>query len=200
VCNVPYFIQISCQVRAGRALLPLTDTGPRLMSVILSQHSCKMAGPAETRSNIEVRSVIRCLRLKDTSAEIHRQLVEVCGANVMSRKHIWVWCTAFDNGRTARMSCYGATFGRYWTIPLQPLPGTEWFSSLWTIEEAPGWKAIRNRRWSSASRHVLASGASHRFLLCWDRCLGVTVGQMLRQLWGLCGNIICTKAVLLITV
>jgi hypothetical protein len=24
------------------------------------------------------------------------------------------------------------------------------------------------------------------------------VGQMLRQVWGLCGNIICTKAVLLI--
>jgi hypothetical protein len=38
VCNVPYFIQISCQVRAGRALLPLTVTRPRLISVILSQH------------------------------------------------------------------------------------------------------------------------------------------------------------------
>jgi hypothetical protein len=36
------------------------------------------------------------------------------------------------------------------------------------------------------------------FLLCWDRCLGVPVGQMLRQVWGLCGKIICTKAVLLI--
>jgi hypothetical protein len=36
VCNVPYFIQISRQVRAGRALLPLTDTRPRLISVILS--------------------------------------------------------------------------------------------------------------------------------------------------------------------
>jgi transposase len=59
-----------------------------------------MAGLAETWSNIEVRSVIRFLRLKGTSpAEIHRQLVEVYGANVMSRKHVWVWCTAFDNGR-----------------------------------------------------------------------------------------------------
>jgi hypothetical protein len=37
--------------------------------------SCKMAGLAETWSNIEVRSVIRCLRLEGTSpAEIHRQL------------------------------------------------------------------------------------------------------------------------------
>jgi hypothetical protein len=45
-----------------------------------------------------MRSVIRFLRLKGTSpAEIHRHLVEVYGANVMSRKHHWVWCTAFDN-------------------------------------------------------------------------------------------------------
>jgi hypothetical protein len=59
-----------------------------------------MAGLAETWSNIEVRSVIRFLLLKGTSpAEIHRQRVEVYGANVMSRKHFWVWCTAFDNGR-----------------------------------------------------------------------------------------------------
>jgi hypothetical protein len=45
--------------------------------------------------------VIRFLQLKGTSpAKIHRQFVEVYGANVMSRKHVWVWCTAFDNGRT----------------------------------------------------------------------------------------------------
>jgi hypothetical protein len=48
-----------------------------------------MAGLAETWSHIEVRSVIRFVRLKGTSpAEIHRQLVEVYGANVMSRKHV----------------------------------------------------------------------------------------------------------------
>jgi hypothetical protein len=88
--------------------------------------SCKMAGLAGTWSNIEVRSVIRFLRLKGTSpAAIHRQLVEVYGANVMSQKHVWVLCTAFDNARphtqpTARLSCYGATIGRYWTI----LPST----------------------------------------------------------------------------
>jgi hypothetical protein len=76
-----------------------------------------MAGLAETWSNIEVHSVIRFLQLKATSpAEIHRQPVEVYGANVMSRKHVWVWCTAFDNGRTAPVSYYGATIGRYWTI------------------------------------------------------------------------------------
>jgi hypothetical protein len=59
-----------------------------------------MAGLAETWSNIEVHSVIRFLRLKGTSpAKIYHQLVEVYGANVMSRKNVWVWCTAFDNGQ-----------------------------------------------------------------------------------------------------
>jgi hypothetical protein len=76
-----------------------------------------MAGLAETWSNIEMRGVIIFLRLKGTSpAEIYRQLAEVYGANVMSRKHVSVWCTAFDNCRTARVSCYGATIERYWTI------------------------------------------------------------------------------------
>jgi hypothetical protein len=43
--------------------------------------SCKMAGLVETWSNIEVRSVIRYLRLKGTSpAEIHRQFFEAYGA------------------------------------------------------------------------------------------------------------------------
>jgi histone-lysine N-methyltransferase SETMAR len=60
-----------------------------------------MAGLAGTWSNIEVRSVIRFLHQKGTSpAVLHRQLVEVYGANVMSRKQVWFWCTAFDNGRT----------------------------------------------------------------------------------------------------
>jgi hypothetical protein len=63
--------------------------------------SYKMAGLAETWSNIEVLSVIRFLRIKGTSpAKIHDQRVEVYGANVMSRKHVWVWCTATDNSRT----------------------------------------------------------------------------------------------------
>jgi hypothetical protein len=65
-----------------------------------------MAGLADTWSNIEVRSVIRFLHQKGTSpAEIHRQLVEVYGANVMSRKQVWVWCTALITaGQTFKMS------------------------------------------------------------------------------------------------
>jgi hypothetical protein len=60
-----------------------------------------MAGLVEIWSNIEMRSVMRVLQLKGTSpAEIHRQLVQVYGANVMSQKHVCVWSTAFYNGRT----------------------------------------------------------------------------------------------------
>jgi hypothetical protein len=59
---------------------------------------CKVVGLAEIWSHTEVRSVIRCLPLKGTlPAKIHRQLVEVYGSNVMSRKHVWVRYTAFDN-------------------------------------------------------------------------------------------------------
>jgi len=29
--------------------------------------------------------------------EIH-QLVEVCGAHVMSQKEMWIWCIVFSNG------------------------------------------------------------------------------------------------------
>jgi hypothetical protein len=132
--------------------------------------SCKMAGLVETWSNIEVRSVIRFLWLKGIrSAEIHHQLVEVYGANVMSQKHIWVCCTAFENGRPhSQPHAWVVTvlqLGGSGPSSLQPWPGTKWFSSLWAIEEAPGWKGIHNWWWSSASHHVLASGAWHWFLL-----------------------------------
>lgn len=60
-----------------------------------------MAALTEAWSAIEIRSVIRFLRLKKNSpAEIHRQLVEVYGTSVMSRKQVWFWCTEFDKGRT----------------------------------------------------------------------------------------------------
>jgi hypothetical protein len=105
-----------------------------------------MAGLVETWSNFEVRSVIRFLQLKGTSpAEIHLQLVEVYGVNIMSPKHVWVWCTAFDNGQS-RVSCYGAY---NWEVldhpPYSPNLAPSDFH-LWTIEEAPAWKAIHNRR------------------------------------------------------
>jgi hypothetical protein len=91
--------------------------------------SCKMAGLAETWSNIEVRSVIRFLRLEGTSpAEIHRQLVEVYGANFMSRKHVWVWCSAFDNGQPHAWVVTALQLGGTGPSSLQPWPGTEWFA------------------------------------------------------------------------
>jgi hypothetical protein len=76
--------------------------------------SCKMAGLAETWSNVEVRSVIPFLRLKGTSpAEIHRQLVEVGCCEEASYR-----CTITPGHvqPTARVSCYGPKIGRYYTI------------------------------------------------------------------------------------
>jgi hypothetical protein len=124
--------------------------------------SCKMAGLAETWSNLETRSVIRFLRLKGISpAEIHRQLVEVYGGNVMSLKHVWVWCTAYDNCRThSQPHAWVVTalqLGGTETSSLQPWPGTEWFSPLWIIEEAPGRKAIRKPSWPGFRRLTLTS-------------------------------------------
>lgn len=49
-------------------------------------------------SNVEVRNVITYVW--NPPAEIHRQLVEVYGANVISRKEALVWCIQFDIGRT----------------------------------------------------------------------------------------------------
>lgn len=68
---------------------------------VADNRSSKMAGLLETWSNVEVRSVIRFLHAKGKKpAEIHRELVEVYGNNVLSRKQVWCWCREFDNGRT----------------------------------------------------------------------------------------------------
>jgi hypothetical protein len=99
---VMFLISFKCKARSEKVeqcFLPRTLDRASYQSYC-PNISCKMAGLEETWPNIEVRSVIRFLRLKGTSpAEIHRQLVQVNGANVMSRKHFWVWCTAFDNSQ-----------------------------------------------------------------------------------------------------
>jgi hypothetical protein len=140
--NVPYFIQIYCQVRAGRALPPLTNTRPHLMSHC-PNISCKMAGLGEAWSNIEVHSVIRFLRLKGTSpVEIHHQLVDVYGANFVSRKHICVWCTAFDNGRTHSQPhtrvVTALQLGGTGPSSLQPWPSTKWFHLFGSLKKHLG--------------------------------------------------------------
>lgn len=59
-----------------------------------------MAFPVEQWTSIEVRGVIRFLQAKgNTPSEIHRELVAVYGDQVMSRKPVWVWCKAFNEGR-----------------------------------------------------------------------------------------------------
>jgi len=59
-----------------------------------------MAFPIEQWTNVEVRGVIRFLQAKgNTPSEIHRELVAVYGDQVMSKKQVWVWCKAFNEGR-----------------------------------------------------------------------------------------------------
>jgi hypothetical protein len=56
----------------------------------------------ENPSSVEVRAVIRFLNAKQKSpTEIHKEVVEVYGENVISRKQVSVWCTQFKEGRTS---------------------------------------------------------------------------------------------------
>jgi len=60
-----------------------------------------MAAPIEQWTKVEVRGVIRFLHaVGENPTEIYRKLVAVYGDNVMSRKQVSVWCSAFTNGRT----------------------------------------------------------------------------------------------------
>lgn len=61
-----------------------------------------MAARLNTWTTEEVRSVVRFLNAKCVSpAEIHKQLVEIYGQDVMSKKQVYTWCTLFANGRTS---------------------------------------------------------------------------------------------------
>jgi hypothetical protein len=56
----------------------------------------------ENLSSIEVRAVISFLNAKQKSpTEIHKEVVEVYGENVISRKQVSVWCNEFKEGRTS---------------------------------------------------------------------------------------------------
>jgi hypothetical protein len=49
-----------------------------------------------------VIAVIRFLNAKQKSpTEIHKEVVEVYGENVISRKQVSVWCNQFREGRTS---------------------------------------------------------------------------------------------------
>jgi transposase len=56
----------------------------------------------ENPSSVEVRAVIRFLNATQKSpTEIHKELVEVYGENVISRKQVSVWCNQFKERRTS---------------------------------------------------------------------------------------------------
>lgn len=56
---------------------------------------------------------------------------------------------------------------RYWgVLNHSPYSPDRVNSLLWIIEEAPGWKMIGKRHWSSGSRHMLPSGVWRVVFLC----------------------------------
>jgi hypothetical protein len=55
----------------------------------------------ENPSSVEVCAVIRFFNAKQKSpTEIHKEVVEVYGENVISRKQVSVWCNQFKDGWT----------------------------------------------------------------------------------------------------
>jgi hypothetical protein len=60
----------------------------------------EMAATIQSPAKCEVRSVIIFLAAKvEPPAEIHKQMVAVCG-NVMNRQNVTKWCREFFEGRT----------------------------------------------------------------------------------------------------
>jgi hypothetical protein len=56
----------------------------------------------ENPSSVEVRAVIRFFNAKQKSpTETHKEVKEVYGENVISRKQVSVWCDQFKEGRTS---------------------------------------------------------------------------------------------------
>jgi hypothetical protein len=54
----------------------------------------------ENPSSVEVRAVIQFLNAKQKlPTEIHKELVEVYGEHLISRKQVSVWCNQFKKGR-----------------------------------------------------------------------------------------------------
>jgi hypothetical protein len=59
-----------------------------------------MAALLQSWTRKEIRAVVRFLNAKAVApVEIHRQLVEVYGDSVMTKKQVYVWCNNFNAGR-----------------------------------------------------------------------------------------------------
>ena len=83
------------------------------MSAILSpvdpcfmwKKTITMCAAINNPASCEVRAVIRFLLARNNNAaEIHRQLCEVYGPNVMSYSKVRQWCRLFEEGRSGRPS------------------------------------------------------------------------------------------------
>jgi hypothetical protein len=164
-----------------------------------------MAGLKETWSNIEVRSVIRFLRLKGThhplkyiAILLRCTMLTSCHGNTFGFDALPLITAGHTANRTDEL------LGRYNGEVLDHLPyGPDLAPSDFNLF-GPLKKPLGGR-WFATDREVQQAVMSWLqtldkdfFHAEWDRCLGVPVGQMLRQVWGLCGKVICTKDVLLI--
>jgi len=90
-CAGPYMCSLAnvCHFVAGRSLFYVKKDWITVCAAINNPASC------------EVRAVIRFLLARNNNAaEIHRQLCEVHGPNVMSESKVRQWCRLFKEGRT----------------------------------------------------------------------------------------------------
>jgi hypothetical protein len=58
----------------------------------------------ENPSRLEVRAVIRFLMQRKITNKIHKDVLEVYGENVISRKQVSVWCKELTEGRTSLLA------------------------------------------------------------------------------------------------
>ncbi|KAG2469266.1 GVQW3 protein, partial [Polypterus senegalus] len=82
--NKPGTASVSCEMSSQQA-----SSSTSAEAVCSTYRQCK------------IRSVIKFLTLRhESAAEIHRQLVETYGPEVMSRQHVYKWVRSFKGGRT----------------------------------------------------------------------------------------------------
>jgi hypothetical protein len=87
---------------------------------------------------------------------------------------------------------YIVTAWKFWSLLPTAPTCAQWIPSLLTLQEAPSWQAISNRRWHEASCFLLITDTWHGFLSGQDICLGATVGYILQCEWWLGGGLMCT--------
>ncbi|GFY19458.1 HTH_48 domain-containing protein [Trichonephila clavipes] len=85
----------------GSLVVKVSDRGWRVMSSSRVPPKTHHAPPIENPADCEVRAVIRFLCAQGfKSIDIHHQISEVYGENIMSDGMVRKWFSAFKDGRT----------------------------------------------------------------------------------------------------